>query len=87
MRLLIGLGNHAQIVDRIVLARVGEPLVGPGSQDDLQVLLKAFPALSVGDVIALVGPHEPAAAHAKIDPSVADLVQGGDLFGHADWVV
>src|SRR5256885_16275266 len=50
MRLLEGLRRHAHVVEVEVLPRVGETLLRPGLDEDLQGLEKAVAALSVGDV-------------------------------------
>jgi len=82
------LGRDPHVVERIVLAAVGDaPLRRPQLAHDLHALLED--ALVVGErdakrqVLAIVV----AAAGGEIDPAVAEQVQGRKVLGHADRVV
>ena len=83
MRLLVWFGDHTHVAERVVLSGIGKAFLGEGEPHDLQELLKPISALGVGDIVAIVGAREAAAADAQINAALADVVQRGDLFSHA----
>src|SRR5919202_2514156 len=73
-------------MEGVILPGVGESLLCPGVEDDVETFLEAFPTLPVRNAIALVGSGETAAPDAEIQATLADLIDGGSFFGHADGV-
>ena len=51
MWLLIGPGQHGQIIEGVILPSIGKWLLRPGLEDDLQRFLEAFPTLAIGNAI------------------------------------
>ena len=51
----------------------------PGRQDDIEVFVESLAALGVGEIVAFVGARQAAAADAELKPTVADVVDRGDL--------
>ena len=86
MGLLVWLGAHRQVVALVMLALEGELIGGPGLEDDFKVLLEPAPALGVGGQEGVVVLREGAAPDAEVEPSLADVVEGGDFLGDADGV-
>jgi hypothetical protein len=86
VRLLIGPRHHGQIVEREILARVREPLLRPGLENDVERFLEALAALIVPNAVPRVGAREAAAPDAEVEATLADLVDGGGLLGGADGV-
>ena len=78
-----GLGTTQTSFELIVLAFVGEPLIGPRGKDHVEAFLEPFTALRIGDAVALIGPVKAAATDAELHTPTADVVQGGNLLGHA----
>src|SRR5881296_3642223 len=60
MRLLEGLWHHAHVAEVEVLSRVGEAVLRPGLDQDLEGLEKALATLAVGNVETLVVPRQAA---------------------------
>ena len=83
MGFLVRLGYQAHIPEGIVLALVGEALLGPRQLHHVKEFPKAFPALGVGNVIPLVRPGKATTADAQVQAALADVVQGRDLLRHA----
>ena len=67
----------------VVLALVGEGLAAEGLHDDFQGFLEPVLALHVVDAHGVVGADVAAAAHAKLEPALADLVHRGRFLGNA----
>ena len=82
MGLLVRFGNDAHVFEVIVVPFVGKHVLRPSQLHDLEILHEPLPALRVGDVIAVVGPREPAAADTQVQPPLADVVDGCDFLGH-----
>src|SRR4029453_11791270 len=74
---------QAYIPEGIVLALVGEALLGPRQPHHVKEFSKAFSALGVGDVIPLVRPGKATTADTEIQAALADVVQGRYFLGHA----
>src|SRR5687768_16234272 len=55
VRLLERLGDDGEVFEVVILPLIGEALLRPGLDDDLQTLLKALPALRVGNAIPFIG--------------------------------
>src|SRR3989442_555271 len=87
MRLLIRARGDGGVGEAIELAFVAEGLALPRREDDLQRFEEASLALFVGDAERVVGPRASAAAHAEGEPSVAQMIERGDLAGDAERVV
>src|SRR5262249_52542342 len=51
MRLLIGFGQHAQVVAGVVFPLIRETLFRPGFEDDLEMLVKALTAFRIRDSV------------------------------------
>ena len=51
---LVRLGNHADVVEVIVLAFVRESVLGPRHPHHVEVLSEAVPAFRVGNIISFV---------------------------------
>src|SRR5439155_13470018 len=81
MRLLEGLRRHAHVVEVKVLPRVGETLLRPGLDEDLQGLEKAFAALGVGDVEPRVVPRQAAPADAELEAPLRQMVHRRYVLG------
>ena len=81
--LLVGLRRRPDVFERVVLARIGERVLGPRLLQDLERLGEALAAFAVGHAIGFVGAREAAAPDAEDQPSVADLIDRGGLFGEA----
>ena len=86
VRLLIGPRHHGQIVEREIFARVREPLLRPGLENDVERFLEALAALVVPNAVPRVGARKAAAPDAEVEAALADLVDGGGLLGGADGV-
>src|SRR2546425_11980260 len=84
MRLLEGLRRHAHVVEVEVLPRVGETLLRPGLDEDLQGLEKALAALGVGDVEPRVVPRQAAPADAELEASLRQMVHRRHEIGRAE---
>ena len=84
--LLIRLRRHRDVVEAVILALVGKPLLGPGLFQDLERLGEALAALAVIETVILVGAHDAAAADAVDQPAVADLIDRRGLLGEAQRV-
>ena len=85
--LLQRLGDYPQVVDVGVFAMEGEPLLCPGPGDYVQVLAKPIASLVYVDpdsleLLALVS-----ASHAEVQPSAAENIKHGGLFGHENRIV
>src|SRR3989442_1175047 len=87
MRLVIRARGDGGVGEAIELAFVAEGLALPRREDDLQRFEEASLALFVGDAERVVGPRASAAAHAEGEPSVAQMIERGDLAGDAERVV
>src|SRR5437899_1167254 len=68
MRLLIGLGDHAHVLELEVLALVREPVLGPRLAEDFERLVEPLLALAERDVEARVLAGQPASSHAEVQP-------------------
>src|SRR5918999_5784985 len=71
VRSLVGFGDDGQVVEGIVFPLIGEAILCPGLEDDVETLLEAFPALRVRDAVALIGPGETAAPDAEVEAALA----------------
>src|SRR5216683_2241545 len=87
MRLLIRARGDGGVGEAIELAFVAEGLALPRREDDLQRFEEASLTLFVGDAERVVGPRASAAANAEVEPSVAQMIERGDLAGDAERVV
>jgi len=65
---------------------VRETLLRPGLENDVERFLEALAALVVSDAVARVGAGKAAAPDAEVEAPLADLIDGGGLFGGADGV-
>ena len=81
VRLLVGLGHDADIVELEVAALVREALLRPRLAQDVEGLQKPIAALDVGDVEALIVRGQPAAADAEFQPALRQVIDGGHVFG------
>src|SRR5256714_1383522 len=87
MRHLIRTGGDRRVLDAKELAGIAEGLPLPGLADDLEGFAKTRLALRVGDAEHLVGARGPAATDPEVEATLADLIDGRDLFGDAQGVV
>src|SRR5882762_2768264 len=87
MRVLVRTGRDRRVFDPKELARVAEGFPFPGLPDDLEGFAKACLALSVRNSEHLVGARRPAATDPELEPTVADLIHGRNLFGDAQGMV
>jgi len=81
MRLLVGLGHDADVLELEVLALVRETLLRPRLGEDLERLEEPIPALAVRDVEALIVPGKSAPPHAEFEPSFGEMVDRRDVLG------
>src|SRR5215831_159727 len=87
VRLAIGERGDGDVLELVELPRVAEGLPLPGGENDFQRLEETGLALSVRHAESAVGARAAAAADAEVEASLAQLIQGGDLAGHAQGVV
>ena len=73
--------------DPVELALVAERLPRPRLPDDLERLAKAGLALAIGHAIGIVRAHHAAAADPELEATLADVIDGRDLFGDAQGMV
>jgi len=71
MRFLIGPGYHGQIIAAKIGPGVGEALVVPSFENDLERFLETLTALIIGDAVAGIGPGEAAAPNAEVKTPAA----------------
>ena len=83
MRLLIGLGDHAHVLELEILALVREPVLGPGPAENLERLVEPLLALGERDVEARVLAGQPAPPHAEVEPSLAHVIERRHVLGQA----
>src|SRR3989442_9410953 len=86
MRLLIGPRHHGQIVEREIFPGVREAFLSPRFENDVERFLEAIAALVIPNAVARIGAGKAAAADAEVETALADLIDGGGLFGGADGV-
>ena len=86
VRLLIGPRHHGQVIEREIFARVREPLLRPGLENDVERFLEALAALVVRHAVPRVGARKATAPDAEVEAPLADLVDGGGFLGGADGV-
>src|SRR6266542_2172899 len=79
VRLLEGLGRHAHVAVLEILSLVREPLLRPRLDEDLERLVESLPAFGMRDIEALVVLGQPAPAHAEVQPSLAQVIDGGHV--------
>src|SRR5207249_4478349 len=84
MRLLVRARDDGQSVSREVLPGVREAFLGPGLQDEVERLLKSLAALVVAHAVARVGARKATAPDTEVETALADLIDGGGLFGGAN---
>ena len=87
MRNLHGPGHDGEIPRVVVLPLVGEGLVGPRLQDEVERLLEARSALLLWDVVAGVVNRRGAPPDSELQAPVAEQVGGGGLLGGLHRVV
>ena len=83
VRLLVGLGHRAHVVELEILALVREPILPPRLEDDLERFVEPRLALLERDVEAGVLAREPAAPHAEVEPSLAQVIERRHVLGQA----
>ena len=83
MRLLKGLGFHAEVTELEELPLKREGFFRPGLLDDLQAFLEPAPTFAEGGVESLVHIWEGSPTDAVLQPSAAQLVQGCGFLGQA----
>ena len=66
----------------IIFALIGKGLAAEGLHDDFQGFLEPVFAFQVVNAHGVVGPDIAAPAHAKLEPSLTNLVHGGGFFGY-----
>src|SRR5215470_12929627 len=77
VRLLIGFGQHAQVVAGVVFPLIRATLLRPGFENDFQVLMKALTAFRIGDGVAFIGSGKTTPPDPKVETPLTDLVNGG----------
>ena len=87
LRPLVRFGQDLDVLERPVVAAVGDPFARPGLQHDLDVLAEARIALLGGHVERGVLGAVEAAADPPVDPAARQHVEQGDLLGDAQRVV
>src|SRR6516164_6255362 len=81
MRLAVGLWHDADVFVIVVFSGEREPFLGPGSLDDFEHFGKAFRALAIGNAVGFVRARKAAAADPENQPAMADMIDGGAVFG------
>src|SRR5688572_5320827 len=76
VRLLIGSGDHAEILHGEIFPGVREALLAPGFENDFEGFLEAFTTLVIGDAVARIGPGEAAAPNTEVETALANLIHG-----------